>query len=145
MQNRRLASARVVWASLCFTHVMFGVVLLLAAPAPQEGPPVLIFPVMALLLAFGVAPVRWLLMGGLGMPSATVGQAAGPSDAQWLRYQSGTIVGLALAEAVSLMGFVHGFLTGAPTTYVPYALLGLVLSLAQVPTLGGAASIPERR
>lgn len=145
MQNRRLASARVVWASLCSAHVMFGVVLQVAAPAPQDGAPVLIFPVMALLLALGVAPLRWLLMGGVGVPTGAVGQAAGPSDAQWLRYQNGTIVGLALAEAVSLMGFVHAWLTGAPTTYVPYAVLGLVLSLVQVPTLGGAASIPERR
>lgn len=50
-------------------------------------------------------------------------------------YMSPFIVGMALAEAVSLLGFVLGFLGGAAVVFLPFFVVGVALQASRFPAL----------
>ncbi len=147
-----LRTPRIVWAAILGSTVMyFGVLVLLSGQWQGEAPPVdpvlpLVLGGMSVVVAALVPVMRRAVMGTValvapppgGMHAEVAEDALEDEISEALRrYQTGTIVGMALSEAVVLFGFVLAFLTQDPLAYVPGWLVGLVLMGIQVPRSGG--------
>lgn len=99
-----------------------------------------------------VPVLRRVVMGhvALSTPPLRMGLDATPVSESQLedalssaaqRYQTGTIVGAALAEAVAVFGFVAAFLSQDITWYVPAWVVSLVLLGVQFPRDAGLACL----
>lgn len=77
---------------------------------------------------------------GFRRPAATERVFADPAAARAVAfgaYLPPFIFGMALAEAVSLLGFVLGFLGAAPWMFVPFFAAGIALQATRCPTATG--------
>ena len=142
---------RLMWAAFLGTLPIYGVAVVLAAPA-GGGDPMLPFLLAAVALVevtmLGV--LRFIQLGpGLGLFAREDLRAeATGDDAAWAalsvaetRFQTGTIVAFALTEAIAILGFVSSFLSGQVAWYVGHAALAGLLLLAQLPTRSGLLGV----
>ena len=77
---------------------------------------------------------------GFRRPAPTERVFAAPAAARGVAlaaYLPPFIVGMALAEAVSLLGFVLGFLGAAPWMFLPFFGVGIALQATRFPTVSG--------
>lgn len=139
MKPSPLASLRIIWASFCMAQVIFVAVAFLVGPMGSDLPP-WVLPPAAALAAAAVFPLRAQLMGTAALAGPGADRSE-PSAAAWGRYQTGTIVGLALAEAVGIFGLTHALLAGPTWAVLGYAAVALGLAAVQMPTLEGAQAV----
>jgi hypothetical protein len=156
---------RVLWAALTASQGLLVVVLFLQR---EHMDPSRLVPasnvVMMCLAAAGsaiasfVVPARALAAGvrarpqEIVRPEPTAGLQLPPRFADPMRAArhaaametTALILKMALAEAVSLCGFVLGFLGSPPTTFLPFFAVGLVLAVIRFPTVDGLAGRYER-
>ncbi len=162
---------RVLWLGLLGSHVVLMVMIAAHLARGAEGnemPPHL--PEMLGALALGLAvvsvvfPAKAFDQGLRSMAVRTtneVGEAVGsfresapvtkvvadPEQAvvdAFARFQTAMIVGLSLAEAISLFGFMIGFMGGPVYGYAPFFALGIALTLSKFPRLVTITSAIER-
>lgn len=155
----RLKTVRILWLALVMTNAIYiGMVSSHAAISPDAAPPYMAEMFGA--LAFGIAilsivmPARGFEAGLRNMkvelvevPGEVVGSfresapltrvIAEPERAladAFVRFQTPFILGMALAESISLFGFMLGFMRAAPIVYMPFFAAGTVLMLSKFPT-----------
>jgi hypothetical protein len=141
-----LMVTRVLWFSLLTSQLMFVFILWFVrwrAGTPSIDPPDrMMLPVLG--FAASTTTVLSLIIPGRilanvrknlpGNDAATRGKRAVAERSAWL-------VGCAMAESVSLMGFVVGFLGFPPLTSVPFFLVSFLLFGARFPAGSGAGTL----
>ena len=165
----RLKTVRVLWLALVMTNVIYiGMISSHLAvsedAAPEHLPALLGAFSLGLAILSIVMPARGFDAGLRNMevniieaPGEVVGSfresapvtrvIAEPERAMiaaFSRYQTPFILGMALAESVSLFGFVLGFMRAAPIVYMPFFGVGIALMLSKFPTIGYIARAVER-
>lgn len=126
-------------------------------PAAELGVLNLALPVVATSTAVLSLVMRRMQLGGLALAISAGGgaealradsvdplpedQARAEQEALLKRFMTGHIVGLALAESVTLLGFTHAFMAVELKLMLPYLLVGLGLTLIQFPTEAGLRSL----
>jgi hypothetical protein len=151
---KELMVPRILWgAILCSTFLFFVVQFVVRQPGPVEAPLVIVLAGAAVMTALAsiVLPsatyavaLRRLKLDSReeddpsGMPGVTRRRvAANPDEAMRTAiriFQTPFILGLALSEAISLFGFVLGFL-GAPIDWVlPFFVASWLLIWMRFPT-----------
>jgi len=142
-----LMSSRILTLSFLMSLVVYAMVAFLAAPDMEPAEIAGLGPAMvgvAAMTALAIPFMRKVVMGHHaltpvdelalpGGPRVPPEQAAQQWRAAQARYQVGTIVGLALAEAVAIYGLVVALLSAEGARSVPYLVAGAVLILAQFP------------
>jgi hypothetical protein len=86
-------------------------------------------------------------VGSFRESAPTVKLIAKPHDtvvAAFARWQPPFLIGMALAEAINLFGFMLGFMGAHPYAYAPFFALGLGLMVLQFPRLVTLTSAIER-
>jgi len=131
-----------LWGALVASHFLLGLALWFVRFGPsarplKHAPPELFAPMFA-----GVAGVQAIL--SFVMPRYTMGIAVKnlkltgrPTDEQLVKLlpaaQTGMILGLALCESITLLGFVLGFLGVQLEHFAPFFVVGLLLALTKFP------------
>jgi hypothetical protein len=155
--QKKLQVLVTMWGAITMSVFVFGLMLYVVGPA-EEGSGA-IAPVLALVgvsLAPGLFVVRRQMLGPtLGLwapPEAQEGPPAAPLTGAALeealardlnRYQAGTFVGLAMGEAIAVIGFLASFLTGDFTWYLALVGLSAVVLIVQIPRLDGLLGVAE--
>lgn len=143
MSTPDLTPLRMIWAALAGAVLLYAGLPVLVA-ASGEGGDALVLPLAGAAVAAGggVFVARRALMGTIGLiapPRVASGQRATPDElaaalrAALQRYQVGTIVGCALAEAVALFGLVVAMLGAPYGQAVPFFVAGFALIAVQFP------------
>lgn len=86
-------------------------------------------------------------IGSFRESAPTVKLIAKPHDtviAAFARFQQPLLMGLALAEAINLFGFMLGFMGAHPYAYAPFFALGLGLMMWKFPRLETITTALER-
>lgn len=134
---------KILWGALCFSHVILGGVLWFVrfgpSAAPFEGHPPPMFAPLFAVVAFAEAAVSFVLPKLQFKAAAEKLKLKGrPTEEQIFRLlptaQTGMILGLALCESITLLGFVLGFLGAPPLHFLPFFAAGLLLALPRFPT-----------
>lgn len=134
---------RILWMSLTLSHIFFAIALWMVRFGPSAtvseadiGP---IFPSVFIGIAFLSAILSFLL------PRLTLKKAAErlkihhrPTEAQIKLLlpaaQTSLILGLALCETISLLGFILGYQGAAIHQFAPFFAMGLLLVLPRFPS-----------
>ena len=157
--DSHLRPLRLFWLMEVATLVVLGGVFLVATPTSIEGAEQYgtIFIPIALLQAAILFFLRVRTMGSLALRSPDDLRAEQTVEGRALqdavekaaqRYWGGTVVGLALAESIGLLGFVYAWVTASLTNYLGFGLFALVLVSIQIPTRTGMTAVltgPERK
>jgi hypothetical protein len=138
----RWQTMQILWGALTVSHLLLAGTLWFVRFGPSaqplaDAPPPMFVPLFAM-IAFVEGGVSFFL------PRFQLQQAAkkhkigrDPSEEQILRLmptaQTGLILGLALCEAISLLGFILGFLGAPPMHFAPFFAAGLLLALPRFP------------
>lgn len=154
--NQAIRVHRVLWAALTASHALLLVVLFVQRGRLDTSRAV----PSAMVLALGLAAVGCAVVSGV-LPARALAQDARLRPQEVLRpeptggYQpparfthpvksarhcagvgtTALVLKMALAEAVSLDGFVLGFLGAPPTTFLPFFAVGIVLAALRFPTV----------
>lgn len=149
----RLLTLRVVWGAICASVGVLGATLfVVTVPPVGETLLPLLLAAQIPVVALGIGVVRVQQLGPrLGLWPADVLRAeAAPREealraaaAALPRYFSGTVVGLALAESVAVLGFVSSYLTGDLAWFSLHAACAGALLAVQVPRFGGLLALLE--
>ena len=165
----RLQTVRILWMSLFFSSLMFLFLISSHVIHVEENMPPHM-PEMLGALAVGIAimsivlPARGFdtalramdvkLENEVGEPVGSFRESAPVEKliakphatviAAFSRYQTPFIVGMALAEAINLFGFMLGFLGAHPYAYAPFFALGLGLMVWKFPRLSAITGPLER-
>lgn len=156
--NNRMRVLRIMWGAFLVVPVNLGVVLFMLGDRDLD--PDLTLPLM--LCVTGVVQffvaffVRKIMMGTVALmpPNDLRVDNRTPEDmlnqpvlSALNRYYTGTVVSMAIAEAITLFGFVGTFLNGSPVFFAAMTGLGVLLLLIVTPRVGGMACIlsPEDR
>jgi hypothetical protein len=126
----RWQTMQILWGALTVSHLLLAGTLWFVRFGPSAQPLADAPPPMFVPLFF--------------LPRFQLQQAAkkhkigrDPSEEQILRLmptaQTGLILGLALCEAISLLGFILGFLGAPPMHFAPFFAAGLLLALPRFP------------
>ncbi len=165
----RLKTVRILWMALVTTNVIYiGLVSSHLAVSADAAPPHM--PALFGAVAFGIA-ILSIVMPARGFDAAlrnmNVNIVEAPGEvigsfresapvtrviaeperamfAAFARYQMPFILGMALAESVSLFGFVLGFMRAGPIVYMPFFAVGIALMLSKFPTEQRIARALER-
>jgi hypothetical protein len=165
----RLQVMRILWMAMVVSSLLFLVMIhLVHAGEDQRMPPRL--PEMLGALSLGIAIISVVLparafdaalramdvtfeneigepVGSFRESAPTTKLIAKPHDtvlAAFTRYQQPFLIGLALAEAINLFGFMTGFYGAPPYAYAPFFVLGLGLMFWRFPRLVTITSALER-
>lgn len=146
-----------MWGAITMATFLFGVVLYVVGPAEDASGE--LSPILAgfgVVMAFAAFAWRWRVLGPtLGLwappqnqdgPPATPLKGAALDEAlekTFAQYQAGTFVGLAMGEAVAILGFIATFLSGDFTWYLALVTLSSVVLVVQVPRLDGLIGVAE--
>ncbi len=143
--DETLRMLRIIAGALLLSTVIYVGVAFTVAPQQQGADPASLTTlrlglVAAALSTLAAIPVlRRLLMGKIALMggAAPLHGDQGPSKAALAsaaaRLQVGTIVGMALAEAVVLYGFVLAFLSGEAGQILPFFVAGFLAMAVQFP------------
>ena len=150
MLSQKLNTLRLISLSLMTSIVVYGVIMVMVAPAEPavQGEQVqlylAVFAVVSMGTAVAIPLIRRLMMGNAALagddPTAIIRDE--PADETILpgeiahaaaKYQTGTIVGMALAESIALYGLVFAFMTGRVDFGAVFLLVGLCLQAIQFP------------
>ena len=166
----RLQTVRILWMGLFFSSLLLLFMITSHVVHDEEAhmPPHM--PEMLGALALGIAIIS-IVLPARGFDAALramdvsfeneVGEPVGsfresaptrkliakPHDtvlAAFTRYQTPFIIGMALAESISLFGFMLGFMGAHPYAYAPFFALGLGLMAWKFPRLVTITSALER-
>jgi len=159
--QKALLTVRVLWLAISMSIAVFLVVLALAAPpGPSQAAPVMapvLVGVAVLLAVMSVVLPRtlhWAAVSSVELPVITEADPEGfgsfyreaaptrniiadreaAHQAAVKCFQPAYIIGLALSEAIALLGFVLGFLGFAPWIWLPFFAVGFVLVAIRFPT-----------
>ncbi len=161
MLQKALLTMRVLWLAIAMSIAMFLVVLaLIAPPRSSQVNPVMAMALagVAVLLAVmsRVLPrtLHWAAVSSVELPVITEAdpdafgsfyREAAPTrnvipdreaahQAAVRCFQPAYIIGLALSEAIAMLGFVLGFLGFAPWIWLPFFAVAFVLVAIRFPT-----------
>lgn len=137
---------RTLWFALTVSHLLLAFVLWFVRFGPS-GEPAAGGPVDLFVMVFGPLAV---MQGGLSlfMPRWQLRQAAKRAGVAGGRLsgeqlwrlrpaaQTALILGMALSESVTLLGFVLGFLGARPVQFVPFFAAGFLLAAHRFPGEG---------
>lgn len=153
---KNLITLRIIWAAfVAMITVAYPTVLVVAA-APGDFEPIMVgvFAVIALAETGLLAFFRFQAFGPtLGIvapevlrePEEVTGEALEKAVREaFPKYQTTTIVGLAIAMSIALYGFVLGFLTADLLYYLPFAAYALLLIAVQFPRAAGIGCLLTR-
>jgi len=159
--NKYLLTSRIIVGAMVMSTCIYFVVLMTLSqqwtePAPDLG----IIPMTLMGLSIAMIPMvavlRKVVMGSLALtapPAArakeTVSEAALEDAVRKaaMRYQVGTLVGVAIAESIAIYGFVTAFLTQEPLAYLPNWGVAVAMMAIQFPRPAGLMNLlgePER-
>lgn len=165
-----MQTVRVLWFALLPSNFVFAALLTNGFAARQRTPDVGAMSAVFGALALGIAVLAFVLParlfakaiaamridvaeeagetpGGFRQAAVVTRRIAHPTEAllaALARWQPAFIVGMALAESISLFGFVLGFLGAPPTTYFAFIATGLTIMLLKFPQIGTVKSAVER-
>lgn len=139
-----IRTVRILWGALLQSVLIYGAVGFIVVGEGSGLDPTMETVLMgaAVALAPAVFVLRFVLMGTVGLtvpplPSAplraTPEELATARERATQRYQTGTLVGCAVAEAIAIFGLVLSFLGGDPMTFLPFGVASAVLIAIQFP------------
>jgi len=147
----KLMTLRIIFLSMLMTPIIFGVVLQVTPMDPQPGQQ--LASVMGLLAVASIPLVlvlRKMTMGDFALTQPDLppgrmevdpGEVEAALSSAMARYQTGCIVGFAVAESVGIYGFAGAFLTGNPTYALPFLAGSMALIGVQFPRAAGVLSL----
>lgn len=153
--DQRLRMLRILWLAFLATPGVLGGVLLTAMPGTAEGDPLVALALgsVGIALVPGVFVLRFLMMGpslGLIVPrdlragdGVDDDELTGAVRSAAARYQTGSVVGFAMAEAVVIMGFVATWTSGDLRWFLGGAVAYGLLHLVQLPRRAGVLALLE--
>lgn len=122
----------IIWGALCFSLIMYAVVLNVITFAPVKethGPLTGIFAAVAGILVPLSFVLRKLLLGGFAAGRLKVD---GYSDRN--RFVAGNLVVFAMSEGIGVLGFVNGLTSrGELDAWLPFIGGSLILLLLHIP------------
>jgi len=147
-----LMTMRIIFLSMLVTPVIFGLVLFITPLEAQPGQEQLagLMPVLALGSVFMMPVLRKVLMGDIALTSPDIppgrmevdpSETAAVIKTALARYQTGSIVGFAVAESVGIYGFVAAFMTGNAGYALPFLAGSMALIAVQFPRAAGVISL----
>lgn len=164
----RLRTVRILWGALTSTNAIYLLVIASHFRWPDAIPEHL--PILLGALAFGLAiasvvlpargfdmSLRTMKVEMIDMPGEVVGGfresapitrvIAEPDrvlENALTRFQTPFLLGMALAESISLFGFMLGFMHASAMVYAPFFAVGAALMLSKFPTAARIREAVER-